>query len=153
VNKDFTKLGRKALFKLFEDERQMWLAEGMSESDIYRIHFGTGDGYSDYGVWLSERKHTRTDHKYARGTPVAIDAADLDSAWISGGDGGIGDAIANIDFEAALSKLTPLQRHCYVETVMKERTQQSVADELGKCREDVKYAVGAAKRNLKKYYP
>ena len=31
---------RKALFALFDKERQEWLDAGMSEADIFKIHFG-----------------------------------------------------------------------------------------------------------------
>jgi hypothetical protein len=154
-NTDFTKLSRKQLMEQFETERQEWLAAGMSEADIHLVHFGEenekGRG-GDYRVWLNERKHTRPDHKYAPGTPAAIDAVDPDSAWISGGRGGLDEAEFNIDFEAALLSLTELQRFCFVEVEMNGRTQQSVADEIGKTRVNVQYALGAAKKNLKKYF-
>ncbi|MCL2188189.1 MAG: hypothetical protein FWC16_10465 [Defluviitaleaceae bacterium] len=88
---DFIKLSREQLLEHFEQERQAWLKAGMSEADIFRIHFGeeseNGRG-GDYRVWLNERKQTRPDRKYAPGTPVAIDAVDPDGAWISGERGG-----------------------------------------------------------------
>ena len=152
---DFRKLSREQLMKHFEEERQDWLEAGMDEADISRIHFGeeneNGRG-GDYRMWLDERKHTRPDRKYAPGTPVAIDAVDPNGAWISGGRGGLDDAEFNIDFESALAKLTELQRFCFVELEMNDRTQESVAKEIGKSRANVKYAIGAAKKNLKKYF-
>ena len=110
---DFKKLSREQLMEHFEQERQEWLSAGMSEADIFRIHFGeeneNGRG-GDYRMWLDERKHIRPDHKYALGTPVAIDAIDPNSAWISGGRSGIDDVEFNIDLETALSTLTTAQR-------------------------------------------
>ena len=154
-NTDFAKLSRKQLIEHFERERLEWLDAGMSEADIFRIHFGdekeNGRG-GDYRVWLNERKHTRPDHKYAPGMPVAIDVVDPSGEWISNGRGGLDDAEFNIDLEAALSKLTELQRFCFVEVVLNGRTQESVAIEIGKTRENVKYAIGAANKNLKKYF-
>jgi hypothetical protein len=163
-NNDFTKLSKKALLKAFEQEREELLAAGMSEADIFKIHYGEidengninrpkdGSYGGDYLAWLDERKHTRSDHKYAPGTPVALDAVDPDGAWISSGRGGIDDVDFSIDLEAALSALTELQRFCFVEVVMNERTQESVAAEIGKTRANVMYAIGAAKNNLKKYF-
>ncbi len=55
---NFANISRKALLKRFETERREWLAAGMRDEDISRIHFGSieenGRG-GDYGVWLSER--------------------------------------------------------------------------------------------------
>ena len=42
-DQDFTKLNKKALLENFEQERQEWLAAGMSEADIFKIHFGELD--------------------------------------------------------------------------------------------------------------
>jgi hypothetical protein len=154
-NQDFKRLSRKQLMEHFDREREEWLSAGMSEADIYRVHFGeeTENGRGgDYRVWLDERKHIRPDRKYAPGTPVAIDTVDPDGAWISGGRGGLDEAEFNIDFEAAISSLTELQRFCFVEVALNDRTQESVAVEIGKSRETVKYALGAAKKNLKKYF-
>jgi RNA polymerase sigma factor (sigma-70 family) len=152
---DSSKLSRKQLIEYFERERQEWLSAGMSEADIFSMHFGEGNENGrggDYRTWLSERKHTRPDHKYSPGTPVAIDAVDPNGAWISGGQGGLDDVEFNIDLEAALSKLTELQRFCFIEVALNGRTQESVAAEISKSRENVKYALGAAKKNLKKYF-
>jgi hypothetical protein len=79
--------------KHLESERRELLAAGMSEADIYRLHFGAEHEHGrggDYGVWLAERKHFRPDHKYSPGVPVAIDTVDPDSARISGGRSGFG---------------------------------------------------------------
>jgi len=113
INPNFKKLSRQQVLVHFEQEREEWLAAGMSEADIFRVQFGEesekGKG-GDYRVWLDERKHTRSDHKYAPGTPVAYDAVDPNNAWINGGRGGLDDAEFNIDFETALSKLPTAQR-------------------------------------------
>lgn len=72
---DFTRLSYKQLLKWFEQERQEWLAAGMSEEAIHRIHFGTEEEKErggDYRMWLDELKIIRSDHKYAPGSPVRI---------------------------------------------------------------------------------
>ena len=149
---NYTNHNRKTLFAALEAERQAWLSNGMSKAAIFYIHFGVDGKGGDYRVWLSERKHGRADHKYAPGTPVAIDAVDPENAWISSGRGGLDDADVQIDLANALAALTELQRFCFVEVIIKTRTQQAVAVEIGKTRENVKYALNAAKQNLKKYF-
>jgi len=152
---NFKKLSREQLMEHFEQERQEWLKAGMSDADIHRIHFGeeseNGRG-GDYRMWLDERKHTRPDHKYAPGTPVAIDAVDPESAWISGGRGGLDDAEFNIDFESAFSQLTDLQRRSFIEVRLNGRTQADVASDLGVSRESVKQAIVGAVKKLKKFF-
>ena len=154
-NTDFTKLSRKQLMEHFECERQEWLAAGMSEGDIFRIHFGEEDENGlggDYRIWLDERKHTRPDRKYAPGAPIAIDAVDPSGAWISGGRSGLDDAEFGIDLDSALLLLTDLQRVCFVEVKLNGRTQSDIADELGISRESVKQAINGALKKLKKYF-
>jgi hypothetical protein len=154
-NPNFKKLSREQLLEHFEQERQEWLKIGMSEADIFRIHFGdeseNGKG-GDYRLWLDERKHTRPDRKYAPGTPVAIDAVDPEAAWISGGRGGLDESEFNMDFEAALLTLTDAQRHCFVEVVLNDRSYSSVAKDLAKHHSTVQEAVRAAKEKIKKYF-
>ena len=164
ANRDFVKLSKKELLEHFENERQEWLALGMSEAVIFRVHFGDldsdgklirpkdGSYGGDYLLWLAERKHTRPDHKYAPGTPVAIDTVDPDGAWISSGRGGIDDAEFNVDLEAALSTLTELQRFCFVEVCINDRTYRSVAAERGKSVGTVSDAVRAAKEKMKNFF-
>ncbi len=148
-------LSRKALLERFERERKEWLEAGMSDEDIYRIHFGESDEKGrggDYGVWLAERGHIRPDHKYAPGTPVAIDAVDPDGVWVSGGHGGLDEVEFNIDLDKALSELTHLQRVCFVEVELRKRTQQSVARGLGVKQQVVDRHIRAAKKKLKIFF-
>ena len=155
IKTDITKLSRKQIIEHFERERQEWLSAGMNEADIFRIHFGelSDDGRSgDYRMWLNERKHIRPDHKYAPGMPVAIDAVDPDGTWISGGYGGLDNAEFAIDLETALSTLTELQRFCFVEVMLSDRTQQSIADELGIKQQVVDKHIRAAKKKLKIFF-
>jgi len=146
---------RQQLLAHFEQERQAWLTAGMNEADIFRIHFGeeheNGRG-GDYRMWLDERKHTRTDHKYAPGTSVAIDAVDPGSAWVLTGRGGLDVAEFGIDLEAALSTLTVFQRHCFVEVVLNDRMQISVSGDLNITRQMVDKHIKAAIKKIKKYF-
>ena len=155
VNHDYANLSRKALLAQLEIERQQWLAAGMDEADIFRIHFGDEDENGrggDYGVWLSERKFIRTDHKYCPGAPLSIDAADPDGAWISGGRGELDNVEFGIDFDSALSKLTEAQRFCFIEVALNGRTQQSVADDLKVTQQMVDKHLRAAGKKLKIFF-
>jgi RNA polymerase sigma factor (sigma-70 family) len=54
--------------------------------------------------------------------------------------------------EQALASLTKLQRTCFVETKLNGKTQQEVADELGKSRSTVQKAMEGAVGIMKKYF-
>jgi DNA-binding CsgD family transcriptional regulator len=152
---NYKRLSRKEMLAHFEQERQEWLKAGMSEADIFYIHFGneSEDGRGgDYRVWLDERKHTRSDHKYAPGTPVAIDVVDPNSAWIGGDKGGLCEVEFGIDLEIALAQLTSLQRSSFIEVRLNGRTQADVATALGVSRESVKQAINGALKKLKKIF-
>jgi hypothetical protein len=152
---NYAKMSRKALLESFEQERQEWLAAGMSDEAISRVHFGEEDEDGrggDYGVWLAERRRVRPDHKYAPGTPVAIDAVDPDSAWISGGRGGLDETEFNIDLEAALSKLSAKQKLCFVEVEINDRTQQEASKALGIAQPNLCKHIRDAKRKLKIFF-
>jgi uncharacterized protein YerC len=156
LDHDFSKLSRKELMEHFEQERQEWLAAGMNEADIIKIHYGDkndngnslGAYAGDYAMWLSERKHERSEPKYAPGAPVAIYEIDPDNEWIACGRNEIGDAEFNIDLEAALSTLTQLQRFCFTEIYVHGRGYVDIADESGKSLGTISRAVRRAKENL-----
>jgi hypothetical protein len=151
-NHDFYKLNRKALMEHFKRERLEWLDAGMNEADIFRIHFGEDGRGGDYAVWLSERKHTRADHKYCPGAPLSIEEADPDGVWIPDANDAISEFELQADFEHALNTLTEIQRYCIIEVCLNERTYRDVASERGKHPSTVKEAVKSAKAKLKKYF-
>lgn len=148
----YANLSRKALIIQLETERQEWLAAGMSEAAIFYIHFGADGKDGDYRIWLSERKYIRADHKYAPGTPVSIDAIDPENAWINSGRGSLDDADSQIDIEAALGKLTELQRFCFTEVMLKGHTEQVVAKKLGMTQQSVHKHIKAAKKKLQNIF-
>jgi hypothetical protein len=162
-NHNFANLSKKALLEAFKQERQEMLAAGMSEADIFRIHFGEMDehgklrrpqdgSYSDYHAWLDERKHTRPDHKYAPGVPIAIDAVDPDGAWLGDGRNGLDEVEFNIDLKTAMDRLTAFQRFCFVEVCLKDRKYTDVAESCGKHHSTIQESVKAAKEKLKRFF-
>lgn len=146
---DFTKLSKTALLKHFKQERLEWLKLGMREDKIMQIHFGK-DG--DYSIWLAERKHTRSDHKYCMGKPVSLEEVDPDNIWISDPRNAFDDVVTNVDVENALGILTKLQRYSFIEVCMKERSYVNVARELNKHHSTIQEAVKTSKKKLQKYY-
>jgi hypothetical protein len=149
---DFTKLSRKALFIALERERQSWLEAGMSEADIFRIHFGDCGKGGDYGVWLAERKHIRTDHKYCPGAPLSLEKADPEGVWIPDRRNELGDIETQIDVANALGTLTELQRFCFIEICLNGRSYRDVAYECGRHFTTIAGTVKAAKEKIKKYF-
>jgi len=152
---DITKLSKRQLVKHFEQERQEYLKEGMSEAHIYYIHFGSlnenGRG-GDYREWLNEQKHIRSNHKYCPGSPLVIHELDNEGIWIVDTRDDIVETEIQIDLDNALSSLTELQRFCFVEVILNGRTQQSVANDLGVSRENVKQAIFGAIKKMKNFY-
>ena len=155
ISTDFTKLSREQLMEHFEQERQEWLTAGMSEVDIFRIHFGTeeenGKG-GDYRIWLDERKHTRSDRKYAPGTPVAIDTVDPSGAWISGGRSGLDDEEFGIDLETALSDLPTAQRELVEAIVFDGITPAEYAKRKRISKAAVSQTLSRVRKNLKFFF-
>lgn len=154
-NHDFAKLNRAALLTLFEQERQEWLDAGMSEADIHRIHFGedSADGRGgDYGVWLSERKHTRSDHKYAPGTPAVIDTVDPDNAWISDSRDYFGETETRLDIESALATLPSAQSELVRAVVLGGLTPAEYARDKHINKSVVSRTLGRARKKIKKFF-
>jgi len=152
---DITKLSRRQLIIHFEIERQEWLLLGMSEADIFSIHFGNiyenGRG-GDYRIWLDERKHIRSDHKYTPGTTVAISDIDPKGVWI-GDDRRILDEVdVMIDLNSVLKSLTSKQKYCFEEIVLKGRTQSDVAQDLGIGQPKVNKHLHNAKSKILKFF-
>ena len=117
---DYTTQSRAAFLAYLEKERHEMLAAGMSEADIFRMHFGEIDENGkprkdvypgDYAVWLSERKHIRPDHKYSYGTPQSLDDIKYEGDWFT--DNSAENLLVNIeqtiDIEAILKTLPPKQ--------------------------------------------
>jgi RNA polymerase sigma factor (sigma-70 family) len=154
-NTDITKLSKTQLMKHFDRERQEWLAAGMSEADIYRVHFGeeseNGRG-GDYREWLDEQKHIRPDHKYCPGTPVSLEDLEPDGGLTREAFDHISEVEAQIDLELAFDTLTVLQRVAFIEVRLNKRTQADVANELGVSRENVKQAICGALKKLRNIF-
>ena len=98
------------------------------------------------------RKHTRPDHKYARGEPISLDGLQYDGEWLDDWSKGIEETELAVDLEYALRSLTELQRryftlnrlngHSYAEIARKDNISEAAV------RKHIKLAV----KKLKKYF-
>ena len=152
---DFIKLSRKALLVAFEEERLQWLAAGMYEAQVFRIHFGEDEDEGkggDYGVWLSERKHLRPDHKYAPGIPISMDSISHANDWLVGRSDEIAHVDFSVDLELALATLTEIQRRYFVLVRMEGFSFAEVARLEEKVESTVFRTVKAAEKKLKKFF-
>ena len=128
-----TKLRRSALFAMFERERQEWLALGMSEADIFIMHFGEDGHGGDYAIWLSERKHIRPDHKYAPGTPMSLEEIKYEGDWFFDSDAH--DRLLEVeqlaDIETVVLSLTKKQATLVKELLFNHKTCAEYASDNG----------------------
>jgi hypothetical protein len=165
---------KSTLHREIEQERQAWLKAGMSEADIFRIHYGDDNGSGitsgddeeyvypgDYAIWLKERSHTRDDYKYI-GKRVFLDDnmsddnSEFDILTFSDTIGKLCDEMVNIpikiDFERAFAKLTDKQKYYFTEVCLNGRTLKDVAAECGRHHSVVDDGVKLARKNLQKYF-
>ena len=163
MNNKYTKQSRTAFLKFLEQERQEMLAAEMSEADIFRIHFGETDENGkprknvypgDYAIWLSERKHTRPDHKYARGTPQSLEAVMYEGNWFC--DDAAAELLLNVeqtaDIESVLQTLTLKQQVLVRALVFDDVTsaEYALANNLDKS--TVSRNLDGARKKLKKFF-
>ena len=154
-NTDFTNLSRKQLMKHFEQERQEWLDAGMSEADIFRVHFGEIDENGrggDYRIWLDERKHSRTDHKYAQGGSLSYCDNVYDDRKNSSRCNEIENLELSMDMEGALSILTELQRRYSIYVIIYGYTYTEVAQKYGVSEAAIRKHVKHAKQKMKVFF-
>jgi len=148
-NTDFTNLTRKQLMKHFELERQEWLEVGMSEADIFRVHFGetyeNGRG-GDYRIWLDERKHSRRN-------PISLESAKYDGEWFSDGSDFLTDMIRAekiIRLHIALSQLTTEQQALISRIYFKKEKVIDIAAEQGVSHSAISHRVATVLKKMKK---
>ena len=154
---DFKRLTRKQLAAHFERERQEWLSAGMSEADIFRVHFGEPDENGrggDYRVWLDERNGIRPDHKYAPGTPRSLEDMDYEGDWFT--DNAAAALLLNIeqtmDIEAILQTLTPKQEMLVRALVFNDVSPAEYAKEKGLSKSAISQMLEVVRKKIKIFY-
>ena len=159
----YSKQNRVTFLAHLEQERQEMLAAGMSEANIFRMHFGETDENGkpcknvypgDYAVWLSERKHIRPDHKYARGTPQSLETIKYEGDWFA--DNAAADILLNIeqtvDIEAILQTLTPKQQALVRALVFDGSIPAEYARDNNLNKSTVSRNLERAQKSLKKFF-
>lgn len=151
---DFLKFSRKQLIKHFEQERQEWLTIGVSEANIFRIHFGEdGDG-GDYRMWLDERKHIRPDRKYVQGTQLSLESLLYEGEWFE--DKTASKTLLEVeqtaDIEAIFSNLTNKQRNLLQAIVFDEKSCAEYANENRLNKSTISRNLECARKKMKKFY-
>ena len=152
---DFSRFSRRQLMNYFEKERFEMLIAGMSEAAIFRIHFGELDENGiggDYRMWLDERKHVRSDHKYALGTPISINVLPYDGELLRDRTGDITDIELSVDIKRALEMLTDLQRRYITLYYVEGYNYREIARLDGKSASTIFRLVQSAIKNLKIYF-
>jgi len=100
-----------------------------------------------------ERRHTRPDHKYAQGAPLAMDGLDNAADWLVGS---AGDDFAVVDMmtdlESAMATLTELQRRYFVMYRMEGYSLAEIARLDGKHKNAIHKAVIAAENKISTFF-
>ncbi|WP_162291827.1 MULTISPECIES: sigma-70 family RNA polymerase sigma factor [Blautia] len=97
-----------------------------------------------------DRKHFRT-HKHT-GVPISYESVFENGGQVADKKDAFDQIELNIDLKKALSELTEIQRHCFVQVCINGKTQRDVAKELNKSKTVVAQAILGARKKLKKYF-
>jgi len=154
---DFLALSRKQLMKYFEIERHECLSAGMSEANIFRLHFGEldEDGRGgDYRMWLDEHKVTRPDRKYAQGTPLSLESFVYESLWFEdkAASGALQLVEQTIDIEVIFNNLTKKQSDLLRALTFEDKTCTEYANEKGLNKSTISRNLERARTVIKKFY-
>ena len=100
-----------------------------------------------------ERRHTRSDHKYAKGTPIQLgDEESADDWLVFGIDTSYKAVDLKIDLEMAMKTLTPLQSRYFVLNRMWGFTTSNIARLEGKSQPVIYEAIGQAQKKIKIFF-
>jgi len=98
------------------------------------------------------RRHRRSDHKYAPGEPVSLDSLDYDGEWLTDRDDSIEATKISLDLERALALLTELQRRYFIMNHLEGYSCAEIARREGKHKVTVLDIVEAAEKKIQKYF-
>lgn len=102
----------------------------------------------DKKEYNSQRKDHRADHKYSRGTPIALDAVDYEGDWFADDTDILGDLIRKekcTNVHKAMGLLMPQQKELLYKVFFAEHTLASIANKEG-------VSEAAIRGRLKKIY-
>ena len=96
-----------------------------------------------------DRRHHRSDHKYAPGEPISLDNLLYEGDWLADTDDDIASIELAADLEQALLELTELQRRYFLMAYVDGFTCAEIARLEGKNKTTVWKTVEAARERLK----
>ena len=100
----------------------------------------------------ANRKHTRSDRKYAPGTPVSFDSLDFDGELFADCGNEIANLELTIDLKRALATLTELQRRYFILNRLEGYSYAEIARREGKHKSTVQRLTESAAEKLKSFF-
>ena len=99
-----------------------------------------------------ERRHTRNDHKYARGTPILLgDEESADDWLVFSTDESLKAVELKVDLEMALKTLTALQRRYFVWNRMWGYSTHEIARFEGKWQKAISKSIVQAEKKIRDF--
>ena len=100
----------------------------------------------------ANRKHTRSDHKYAPGKPISLETLDCNGEWFSDNSESIKNMEFSMDLEQAMAKLTKLQRRYVTEVLINGHSYAELARQDNISEAAIRKHVKLAVPKIKKYF-
>ena len=120
---------------------------------IWRTHNEILHLAEDADERRQERRHTRSDHKYAHGAPLSLDAVNNADDWIIFSQMTSYTAVElKIDLEMAMETLTDLQRHYFILNRMHGYSYADIARREDKSRMTIFEITEAAEKKIKNFF-
>ena len=100
----------------------------------------------------NNRRHTRADHKYAPGEPLAFECLEYDGKWFVDHNDAIAPIELLVDLEQALKTLTDVQRRYFVMVRLKGYSYAEIARRECKADTSVMRVVNTADTKIKNFF-
>jgi RNA polymerase sigma factor (sigma-70 family) len=99
----------------------------------------------------ANRKHTRSDHKYAPGEPVSLDALKYEGEWVADHCGGISAIELSADLERAFAALTKRQRLVFALSRIDGYSNVEIARHYGVDESTIREILRSAEKRIKMF--
>ena len=98
------------------------------------------------------RRHSRSDHKYAGGAPLALDVSEYEGDWLADPDDAVGAVELSMDLQQALRTLTELQRRYFLMNRIDGYSCAEIARREGRNKSTVSRLVDTASEKIKSFF-